>query len=257
MSYQSTPWRQAFIASIADPLFVETMFDHMPDVVFSVKDRLGRYVTMSDACVERCGLSHKREAIGKTAADLFPAVMADRYIAQDQKVFSTGKPLLDNLDLTLYNDRLPGWCLTTKLPLYNREQELIGLACISKDLIEPSRAGFIDAKFAAMIDHVLEHYEQPLSLDELAAKAELSVAQLDRRMKRIFHISTGQFIIKTRIDAAAEQLRNSDRTIADIALDCGFCDQSALTRQFRQVIGLSPGEYRKWVRPEHRTAASP
>jgi AraC-like DNA-binding protein len=178
-------------------------------------------------------------------------VMADRYIAQDRKVFSSGKPLIDNLDLTLYGDRLPGWCLTTKLPLFNRQQDLIGLACISKDLIEPSRAGFIDEKFAAMIDYVLEHCEQPLLLDELAARAELSVAQLDRRMKKIFHISTGQFIIKTRIDAAAEQLRNSDRTIADIALDCGFCDQSALTRQFRQVIGLSPGEYRKWAQPEN------
>lgn len=251
MTHSTQPWRQEFIAAIADPLFIEAMFDHMPDIVFSVKDRLGRYVAMSDACVERCGLGHKREAIGKTASDLFPAVMADRYIAQDRKVFSTGKPLIDNLDLTVYNDRLPGWCLTSKLPLYNRQQQLIGLACISKDLIEPSRAGFIDANFAAMIDYVLEHYEQPLLLETLATKAGLSVAQLDRRMKKIFHISTGQFIIKTRIDAAAEQLRNSGKTITDIALDCGFCDQSALTRQFRQVIGLSPGEYRRWAQPEN------
>jgi len=242
-------WRQRFIADIADPLFVETMFDHMPDVVFSVKDRLGRYVAMSDACVERCGLNHKREAIGKTASDLFPAVMAERYIMQDRKVFVTGKPLIDNLDLTLYNSGLPGWCLTTKLPLHNRNQELIGLACISKDLIEPSRAGFIDEKFAAMIDYILDHHDKPLLLDELAIRSSLSVAQLDRRMKKIFHISTGQFIIKTRIDAAAEQLRNTTLTIAAIALDCGFCDQSALTRQFRQLIGLSPGEYRKWASP--------
>ncbi len=238
-------WRHAFIGDIADPLFVETMFDYMPDVVFSLKDRLGRYVAISDACVERCGLTHKREALGKTAADLFPRHMAERYNAQDRKVFSTGKPIIDNLDLTVFNDKKPGWCLTTKIPLYNRKKELIGLAVISKDLVEPSRAGFIDEKFAATIDHVLEHYDEQLLLDDLARLSGLSVAQLDRRMKKIFHISTGQFIIKTRIDAAAEQLRTTERTIADIALECGFCDQSALTRQFRQVTGVSPREYRK------------
>ncbi len=244
MSSEVRQWRQAFIADLADPMFVETLFDYMPDVVFSVKDRQGRYVAISDACVERCGLNHKREAIGKTANDLFPRHMAERYHAQDRKVLSTGKPIIDNLDLTLFNDRQPGWCITTKIPLYNRDKQLIGLAIISKDLLEPSRAGIIDEKFAATIDHVLENYDNHLLLDDLAHLSGLSVAQLDRRMKKIFQISTGQFIIKTRIDAAAEQLRSSARSIADIALDCGFCDQSALTRQFRNVTGLSPRGYR-------------
>lgn len=244
MSSELRQWRQAFISDLADPMFVETLFDYMPDVVFSVKDRDGRYVAMSEACVERCGLTHKGEALGKTAADLFPRHMAERYQAQDRKVLSTGRPIIDNLDLTLFNDRKPGWCLTTKVPLYNRGRAMIGLAIISKDLLEPSRAGIIDEKFAATIDYVLEHYDNHLLLDDLARLSGLSVAQLDRRMKKIFQISTGQFIIKTRIDAAAEQLRSTTRSIADIALDCGFCDQSALTRQFRQVTGLSPRGYR-------------
>ena len=239
-------WRDQFLASIAGPSFAERLFDHLPDVVFSIKDREGRYVSMSAACVERCGLHHKRDAIGKTADDLFPKHMAARYRQQDEKVFASGKAIVDNLDLTVFNDGSPGWCVSTKVPLFDAQQTMIGLAVISKDLIEPSRAGFIDANFAATVDYILECYPQHLLLEDLAERAGLSVPQFDRRMKRIFQISAGQFIIKTRIDAAAQLLRHSERSIAEIALNCGFCDQSALTRQFRQLTGLSPSQYRVW-----------
>ena len=43
-------------------------------------------------------------------------------------------------------------------------------------------------------------------------------------------------------------LANEDRPIADIALSCGFCDQSALSRQFKQLTGLTPREYRLMMR---------
>ena len=75
--------------------------------------------------------------------------------------------------------------------------------------------------------------------------AGVSEAQLDRRMKRIFQLSTGQFIMKTRIDAAAQRLTAGTEAIIDIAISCGFFDQSALTRHFRQLTGLTPGQYRK------------
>src|SRR5438445_10626845 len=94
-----------FLARVADSRYVESLLDRLPDIVFSIKDRAGRYVTMSRACVDRCGLTSKRQAVGKTAFDLFPEPMAARYAAQDERLFRTGKPIVDNLDLTLYPDR--------------------------------------------------------------------------------------------------------------------------------------------------------
>lgn len=67
-------------------------------------------------------------------------------------------------------------------------------------------------------------------------------------MKRIFQLSAGQFITKTRIDIAINWLKGSDMAIADIALRCGFCDQSALSRQFRALTGQSPRQYRQLLR---------
>ena len=51
-------------------------------------------------------------------------------------------------------------------------------------------------------------------------------------------------LLKFRMDAAAEQLRDSDRSVTQIGLDCGFADQSAFSRQFRKATGLTPVEYR-------------
>ena len=67
-------------------------------------------------------------------------------------------------------------------------------------------------------------------------------------MKKIFHISAAQYLIKARIDHAARLLAESDMPIAEVAQHAGFSDQSALSRQFRQVTGFAPREYRGMLR---------
>jgi PAS domain S-box-containing protein len=237
-------WRDGFLARIASPRYIEALFDRLPDIVFSMKGRDGRYVLMSEACVQRCGLKSKRDAIGKTAFDLFPRPMAERYARQDERLFRSGRPIADNLDLTVYRDGSAGWCLTTKEPLHDRSGAVIGLACISKDLVEPSRAGLVDARFADAVDFMLENYDLPLRVEELARRAGVSEAQFERRMKKIFQLSASQYLIKTRIGHAARLLAEGDQPIAVIAQQTGFSDQSALSRQFRQVTGFAPREYR-------------
>ncbi len=248
-------WRRATMQAIANPLFAEAMFDCVPDVVFSIKDREGRYICISQACVDRCELLDRASAIGRTAHDLFPKHMADRYVEQDTRLFRTGKPIIDNLDLTLYPDRSPGWCITNKFPQYNAKGELIALACVSKDLVDPGRNSLVDQQFAGTIDYIQENYDQPLRIPALARMAGLSSGQFERRMKGIFHISAVHFLIKTRIHQASLALAREDRSIADIALSCGFCDQSALSRQFKQLTGLTPREYRLLMRGEDAAAA--
>jgi AraC-like DNA-binding protein len=46
------------------------------------------------------------------------------------------------------------------------------------------------------------------------------------------------------MEAAVQRLRDTRDPIAAIALDCGYSDQSAFTRQFRQTVGISPSQYR-------------
>jgi AraC-like DNA-binding protein len=76
----------------------------------------------------------------------------------------------------------------------------------------------------------------------------LSVYQLDQRIRGLFHLSAGQFITQTRIEKACNLLKCTNESIANIALDCGYSDQSAFTRQFKQTAGLTPKAYRKQVK---------
>ncbi|MEO7324166.1 MAG: AraC family transcriptional regulator [Dokdonella sp.] len=245
MNREVAQWREAFIAHLASPWALESLFDRLPDIVFCIKDTKGRYVSMSEAAVSRCGLKRKQDAFGKTAFDLFPRPMAERYTHQDERLFRTARPIIDNLDLTVYRDGSTGWCLSTKEPLHDARGKVVGLACISQDLVEPNRSGLIDEDFAAAVDYMREHYQQPLRIDDLAQSAKLSHAQFERRMKKIFHLSAGQYVIKARIDHATRMLAAGDCSIADVAHSAGFPDQSALSRQFRQVTGFTPRGYRQ------------
>lgn len=238
-------WRDTFMATVDSPWYVERLFDSLPDIVFSLKDRQGRYVSIGATAAMRCGLKHRNDAVGQTAFDLFPKPMAERYTRQDEHVFRTGQPIVDSLDLTVYRDGSAGWCLTTKEPLYDKHGNIIGLACVSKDLTEPSRAGFIDNALAETVDFLLDHIDVPLRIDALAQRAGLSQAQFDRRMKKIFQLSAGQYLMKARIDHATRLLGGGDLPIVEIAQQCGFSDQSAFSRQFRHVTGFTPRQYRQ------------
>lgn len=245
---ESQHWHQHVLGAVGDIAQLIGVFDHTPDIVFSIKDRSSRYVAISAAIVERCSLTNRNEAIGRTAFDLFPRFMAERYTAQDRTVFRTLRPLYNNLDLTLYRDGRRGWCLTTKVPLLDCNGQVAALACLSRDLAEPSRSRLIDERLAAMVDLVQQSYGQRLPVSALAKMSGLSATQLDRRMKRIFNLSMQQFIIKTRLSPATLQLTGSDQSIAQIAAECGFCDQAAFANQFRRFVGMSPSAYRKLER---------
>jgi AraC-like DNA-binding protein len=69
--------------------------------------------------------------------------------------------------------------------------------------------------------------------------------QLDRRMRRVFGLTTGQWMLKMRISHASNVLIETRKPIADVALEAGYADQSSFTRQFRRSVGLAPSEYRK------------
>ncbi|UTH76398.1 AraC family transcriptional regulator [Chromobacterium sp. IIBBL 290-4] len=240
-----TALQSTFLTSdIAAARAMAALFDHLPDMVFAVKDLDSRYLTLSEGCVQRCSLRNRKQAEGRTAHELFPDAMADRYQAQDHALFAEGAPLRNRLDLTVYPDGSPGWCLTNKQPLRHPDGELLGLVCISKDLADLTREKLLDARFAACVDHIQAHYHRPLHLNELCELSGLSIGQLDRRMRRVFQLSAGDFIRRTRMDAASHAIRHSRRPLADIAAACGFSDQSALSRLCRQLLDLSPRQLR-------------
>ncbi len=104
--------------------------------------------------------------------------MAQRYARQDELLFRSGNPVIDNLDLTLYPNRQLDWCLTTKQPLHDAQGRVVGLACLSKDLNDPGRASLIDAGFADTIDYIHAHLEDTLRVETLASMSGFVVGTI-------------------------------------------------------------------------------
>lgn len=223
---------------------IDELFDTASDTVFFVKDGEARYRVVSQTLVERCGVKSKDELLGKNVLEVFPKAMGGGYLAQDRQVLDKGVPIRNELELHLYQRGRPGWCLTSKVPLRGPDGKVIGLVGISRDLHVPADQPSGYQELAAAIRHVQKHYSEPLRIEDLARLSSLSVYQFEQRMKRVFQLTAGQFITKTRIEAACDLLRNAEKPIAEVAVECGFYDQSAFSRQFKTVAGLTPGAYR-------------
>jgi PAS domain S-box-containing protein len=228
----------------ADWRTVEALFDHVPDTVFFVKDAQGRYVAVNATLVHRCGLRFKSELIGRRPADIFPGDLGHRPTAQDARVLRTGKPMHDHLELHWYARGKTGWCLTTKLPLRDASGNIAGLVGISRDLRAPGERDNIPTSLAGTLEFLEEKFAEPISPAQLAKRAGLSPVRFARLIKRIFRLTPSQLITQTRLAAAAQLLTDTDQSVADIALTCGFYDHSAFTRAFRSVTGQTPTEFR-------------
>ena len=246
--------RAELFARLAEPFTGEALFDCLPDLVFFIKNRRGEYVVVNRTLVERCGLRAKSQLIGRTPDEVFPPPLGRGYRAQDERILRTGEPILNQLELQLYPSGQTGWCLTNKLALRDREGGVVGLVGVSKDLQSPKESGGDYSRVAEAVQHIQAYYDQPLQVVKLACLAGLSLYQFEERIRRIFQLTAGQFIQKVRMDAAVRRLRETQDPISNIALDCGYSDQSAFSRQFKQTVGLSPAQYRRASKETPRSA---
>jgi AraC-like DNA-binding protein len=221
---------------------LEALFDIVPNVAYFTKDAEGRYTSVNETLVSRCGKQHKRELIGKTPLELFPPALAETYVAQDLRVIRTGAPILDRLELHLFAGLDPGWCLTRKLPVRERGR-IIGLVGVSRDLGRPDVRDPVYPRLGAVVDHLRAHLGEPVRVGELARIAALSVSQLERQFQRVFQLGPRRYLAKLRIEHATALLAG-DGTVASIALACGYADQSAFTRAFHALVGMTPRDYR-------------
>lgn len=238
--------RARFLTAAGRPLLCEDLFDAVPDIVFFVKDAAGRYVAVNRTLVRRTGLTAKSDLVGRTAEEVFPGTLGVEIARQDAAVLAHGRPIHGRLELHLYPNGEEGWCLTWKEPIRDAAGRVVGLSGISRDLQAASDERGDLAGLQAVIEHVHAHLDRPLRVADLASLAGLTAFRLDQRLRALFGLSAGQYLTRARIEAACSLLRASaDRPIAAIALDCGYADQAAFTRQFRKSVGLTPSQYQR------------
>jgi AraC family transcriptional regulator len=84
-----------------------------------------------------------------------------------------------------------------------------------------------------------------VQLKEVARECRLSVSHFSRAFRRSMGAAPHNWLLARRVEAAEEKLRDDRLTLLDVALACGFADQSHLTRVFTRMVGVSPGAWRR------------
>lgn len=242
--------RRDFLDAIRPDRHFPLLFDHLPGVLFFAKDREGRLFAANDALLHQYGFDRAREDefYGLTDFDLLPRSLAEKFRQDDLSIIESGKPMLEIVEIFPNQRGIPAWFLTNKLPILDRTDQVIGVMGTIQDYDSHREQLPPDMDIAPALEHISQHFASDISIRSLAEMTRLSVRQFERRFKHHLKTTPQQFIMKMRVFAACDALRNSRRPIIEIATQSGFYDQSSFTRQFRKHMGITPLQYRKRYR---------
>jgi AraC-like DNA-binding protein len=221
------------------------LFEHLSDVHFFAKDAEGRFVAAGAGLLQRLGFSREEEILGLTDADIHPARVVQDIRADDLRVMQTRKPLIDRVEALFTRSNAKDWYLTTKLPIVDARGTVIGVMGFVRPFRRESGVSPHAAQLEPAVTHIQARHREPIAIPELARLAHLSERQLSRRFQKVFGMSAQEFVVRTRVQAASDDLLQTDKSVADIAYEHGFYDQSAFTRQFRQHTGETPLKFRQ------------
>jgi AraC family transcriptional regulator len=97
-------------------------------------------------------------------------------------------------------------------------------------------------------DYIDSHIAGPILVCDLCALLRLSEAHFSRSFKRTFGESPHAFVLRRRLEFAAQYMLQTGVPLSDIALQCGFADQAHFSKRFREAVGLNPSAWRRTAR---------
>ncbi|WP_298861855.1 AraC family transcriptional regulator [uncultured Gimesia sp.] len=241
----SEHFRNDFIKRLDNKLHLEELFNYIPDAYFFAKDAEGRFIKISRTWMDVRAIPKEEDIIGKTDFDIHPKDLAQQYVAEDKRVMESASPLPNQVWLIPDRHGNLKWYLCSKIPLFGDGGKVIGVAGVLRDIKVAGTQFQSYQELDKVIAYVLEHYQERIQVSDLADLIYLSVSQFDRKFKKLYQITPQKYILRVRINAACQSLIRTEKRISEIALESGFYDQSYFTKQFVNVMDVSPSEYRR------------
>jgi AraC family transcriptional regulator len=109
----------------------------------------------------------------------------------------------------------------------------------------PARGGLAPWQERRAREFLLANIKRGVALKEVARECGLSVGHFSHAFRRTLGVAPHKWLIEQRVVLSKDKLRDDGLSLSDVAAECGFTDQSHLTRIFRQAVGVSPGTWRR------------
>jgi AraC family transcriptional regulator len=141
--------------------------------------------------------------------------------------------------------------------LHDQEHPVHGMLLEASSLlrqeVRPPAAGGVSDGLGRLLawqarkvrDYIDSHITGPVLVADLCALVPYSEAHFSRHFKRTFGESPHSFIVRCRVELAAQYMLTTDASLSDIAMRCGFSDRAHLCRTFRRATGQSPAFWRR------------
>ena len=220
------------------------MFDLFPGILFWIKDKNHKFIHVNQEFIEHSNLSGPADILGKTDFDLFPIHLARQFFRDDNKVLA-GKEVTERLEMNINHKGDRAWYATSKRPIINEYNEIVGSYGITRHLEKQALALSGAEALKIPVDYIREHYQQNFSIDKLAEISYLSVSALERRFKKYLNKTPKQFISEVRLENAQKLLVETNIPISQVGDESGFTNPSYFTQQFRSFFDELPSDFRK------------
>jgi PAS domain S-box-containing protein len=130
--------RQAGEALATERNLLRILIDAIPDCIF-VKDTNARFILNNKAHLQVLGVKTQEECLGKTDYDFRPKDLSDKFSVSDQKVLQTGESIIGLEEQFISASAHISWILSTKVPLYDTQGNIIGLVGTSHDVTDKKK----------------------------------------------------------------------------------------------------------------------
>ena len=232
------------------------LFDYLEDTPLWMKDEAGHYEWANVAFLLNFGVKSRAEIIGRTDYDFCTEVLANQYRIDDERVLR-GERILSRVELVGRFNHTARWCVTSKVPLRDVKGRIVGTAGVTRPLCQPEAPGNGSTSAApagtplsVAIRFISQNYADRITNEDLAKACGLSVRAFERQFQAAYNVSPHDYIRQLRVRMSCGALVFSRKTLAEVASEYGFADQSHFTKEFRRFMAETPRAYRVRYRPQ-------
>lgn len=196
--------------------------------------------------MESISISLDPDFVAQTAYEILDSEQVELTLAMgifDPLIYGIGMSLKTEIESSspassLYIDSLTN---TLAIHLLRRYTSLTNSRMVVEEPVHPHN-------FTQVIDYIEDSLGQSIELEQLAQIAGMSRFYFCRLFKQSVGFTPHQFVIRRRIERAKHLLRQSNLSIAEIAITCGFANQDHLTRYFKRLTSATPSIFRQQSR---------